>query len=231
MGEAKRRKQLSSNHGKAQASKTILQKKVSPFTNKKGYLLTTEILKRHKYSHAFYYDYQNGVNATSILNAILEGISVNDWKKYFASERNKGFPDELIEFPCELIFVNIFSQANEIPVAIKNSSEGVEAVAWSEYQLDENTGTIMPDGYEEITIPLNGIIPQEIIERLKTDNTDCLHKGLGAMWSLTTIERLQTRRNIEQKLIEDWVKSGVDREIAELNIHIAKTEIIRKKGW
>jgi hypothetical protein len=50
------------------------------------------------------------------------------------------------------------------------------------------------------------------------------------MWNQATIERLETRRKIESDLIEDWVKSGIDRAMALANIDAAKQEVIRKNG-
>jgi hypothetical protein len=79
-------------------------------------------------------------------------------------------------------------------------------------------------------IPVNTIIPEDLPKKMRDDNTLCEKKGWPIMWNQATIERLETRKKIESDLIDDWVKSGIDRAIALLNIDAAKQEVIRKNG-
>jgi hypothetical protein len=223
MGEAKRRKQLDVNYGKKQPVQITIQKKVSPLTAKEGYLILLTALKIYKLDSFFYYNYQDAIKASSILHLTLNSLSNDDWKNYFEKEGNACYPESLI--PNE-----IFNEANEVPGRILSGDETHEIIAYSEHTLATNVGNYTQAEFIEVMIPLHTIIPEDLPKLMRDDNTLCKKNGWPIMWKQATIERLETRRKIEDNLIEDWVKSGIDRAIALINIHGAKQEVIRKNG-
>src|SRR4028118_1298164 len=211
MGKAKRRKQLDPNHGKKQPVQITIQKKVSPLTAKEGYLVLLTALKKYKLDSFFYYNYEDAIKASSILNLTLNSLSNDDWKDYFEKEGDACYPQSLI--PNE-----VFNQANEVPGSIVSGDEIQEIIAYSEHSLATNVANCTEAERIEIMIPVHTIIPEALPEKMREDNTLCQKNGWPIMWKEATIERLETRRKIENDLIEDWVKSGVDRAIAVLNI-------------
>ena len=76
-------------------------------------------------------------------------------------------------------------------------------------------------------------------DKLEEANEICVENGLPPMWSLATMadaplryDRIRTRQQSEASLINDWVKSGIDRQIAILNIYHIKQEMLRiNGGW
>jgi hypothetical protein len=223
MGKAKRRKQLDLNYGKKQPVQITIKKKVSPLTAKEGYLVLLTALKTYKLDSFFYYNYEDAIKASSILNLTLNSLSNEDWKDYFEKEGDACYPQSLI--PKE-----IFNQANEVPGHIVSGDETREIVAYSEHTLATNVGNCTQAEFIEVMIPVHTIIPEDLPKLMRDDNTLCQKNGWPIMWKEATIDRLETRRKIESDLIEDWVKSGIDRRMAELNIHAAKQEVIRKNG-
>ena len=223
MGKAKRRKQLDLNYGKKQPVKITIQKKVSPLTAKEGYLVLLTALKVYKLDSFFYYNYEDALKASSILNLTLNSLSNDDWKNYFEKEGDAGYPQRLI--PNE-----VFNQANEVPGCIVSGDETREIIAYSEHTLATNVGNCTDAEFIELMIPVDTIIPENLPQLMLEDNTLCQKNGWPIMWKQATIDRLETRRKIESDLIEDWVKSGIDRAIALLNIGAAKQEVIRKNG-
>jgi len=223
MGKAKRRKQLNLNDGKKQPVQIKIQKKISPLTAKEGYLVLLTALKVYKLDSFFYYNYEDAIKVSSILNLTLNSLSHDDWKDYFEKEGDACYPKSLI--PNE-----VFNQANEVPGCIVSGDETREIIAYSEHTLATNVGNCTEAEFIEVMIPVNTIIPEDLPKQMRADNTLCEKNGWLIMWKQATIERLETRRKIEIDLIEDWVKSGIDRAIALLNIGAAKQEVIRKNG-
>jgi hypothetical protein len=223
MGKAKRRKQLDPNQGKKQPVQITIQKKVSPLTAKEGYLVLLTALKKYKLDSFFYYNYEDAIKASSILNLTLNSLSNDDWKDYFEKEGDTSYPQSLI--PNE-----VFNQASEVPGCIVSGDETREIIAYSEHTLATNVGNCTQAEFIEVMIPVNTIIPEDLPKKMRDDNTLCEKKGWPIMWKQATIERLETRKKIESDLIDDWVKSGIDRAIALLNIDAAKQEVIRKNG-
>ena len=223
MGKAKRRKQLDSNDGKKQPVKITIQKKVSPLTAKEGYLVLLTALKVYKLDSFFYYNYEDAIKASNILNLTLNSLSNNDWKDYFEKEGDACYPKKLI--PNE-----VFNQANEVPGCIVSGDETREIIAYSEHTLATNVGSCTDAEFIELMIPVGTIIPENLPQLMREDNTLCQKNGWPIMWKQATIDRLETRRKIESDLLEDWIKSGIDRAIALLNIGVAKQEVIRKNG-
>jgi len=223
MGKAKRRKQLDLNDGKKQPVQIKIQKKISPLTAKEGYLVLLTALKTYKLDSFFYYNYEDALKASNILHLTLNSMSKDDWKAYFEKEGDACYPQSLI--PNE-----VFNQANEVPGAILSGDETQEIIAYSEHSLATNVANCTQAERIEIMIPVDTIIPELLPKKMREDNTLCQENGWPIMWKEATIERLETRRKIENDLIEDWVKSGIDRAIALLNIGAAKQEVIRKNG-
>jgi len=223
MGEAKRRKQLDVNYGKKQPVQITIQKKVSPLTAKEGYLILLTALKTYKLDSFFYYNYEDALKASSILHLTLNSLSNDDWKDYFEKEGDACYPESLI--PNE-----IFNEANEVPGRILSGDETHEIIAYSEHTLATNVANCTQAEFVEVMIPVHTIIPEDLPKLMRDDNTLCQKNGWPIMWKQATIERLETRRKIEDDLIEDWVKSGIDRAMALGNIHAAKQEVIRKNG-
>jgi hypothetical protein len=223
MGKAKRRKQLDPNQGKKQPVQITIQKKVSPLTAKEGYLVLLTALKKYKLDSFFYYNYEDAIKASSILNLTLNSLSNDDWKDYFEKEGDASYPQSLI--PNE-----VFNQASEVPGCIVSGDETREIIAYSEHTLATNVENCTQGEFIEVMIPVNTIIPEDLPKKMRDDNRLCEKKGWPIMWKQATIERLETRKKIESDLIDDWVKSGIDRAIALLNIDAAKQEVIRKKG-
>src|SRR4028119_1745105 len=92
MGEAKRRKQLDLNYGKKQPVQITIKKKVSPLTAKEGYLVLLTALKTYKLDAFFYYNYEDAVKVSSILNLTLNSLSHDEWKNYFEEEGDASYP-------------------------------------------------------------------------------------------------------------------------------------------
>lgn len=223
MGKAKRRKQLDPNHGKKQPVQITIQKKVSPLTAKEGYLVLLTALKKYKLDSFFYYNYEDAIKVSSILNLTLNSLSSDEWKDYFEKEGDACYPQSLI--PNE-----VFNQANELPGSIVSGDETREIIAYSEHTLGTNVGNCTQLEFIEVMISVNTTIPKDLPKKMRDDNTLCEKNGWPIMWKQATIERLETRRKIENDLIEDWVKSGIDRAMVLANIDAAKQEIIRKNG-
>lgn len=224
MGEAKRRKQLDLNYGKKQPVQITIKKKVSPLTAKEGYLVLLTALKTYKLDAFFYYNYEDALKASSILNLTLNSLSNDDWKDYFEEEGDASYPQNLI--PNE-----IFNQANEVPGCIVSGDETHEIIAYSEHTLATNVDVNCTQAdFIEVMIPVNTIIPEDLPKLMRDDNTLCEKNGWPIMWEQATIDRLETRRKIESDLIEDWVKSGIPRAMALGNLKAAKQEVIRKNG-
>lgn len=172
-------------------------------------------LKTYKLDSFFYYNYEDAIKASSILNLTLNSLSNDDWKDYFEKEGDACYPQSLI--PKE-----IFNQANEVPGHIVSGDETREIVAYSEHTLATNVENCTQAEFIEVMIPVHTIIPKDLPKLMRDDNRLCQKNGWPIMWKEATIDRLETRRKIESDLIEDWVKSGIDRSMAELNIHAAK---------
>ncbi len=124
----------------------------------------------------------------------------------------------------------VFNQANEVPGSIVSGDEIQEIIDYSEHTLATNVANCTQAEFIEVMIPVHTIIPEDLPKLMRDDNTLCQKKGWPIMWRQATIERLETRRKIESDLIEDWVKSGIDRAMALANIDAAKQEVIRKNG-
>jgi hypothetical protein len=223
MGEAKRRKQLDRKYGKKQPVEVTIKKKVSPLTAKEGYLVLVTALRTYKLDSFFYYNYEDAIKAGSIINLTLNSLSSDDWKSYFKEEGDACYPQSLI--PNEIL-----NQASEVPGTIVSGDETMEIIAYSEHTLATNVRNCTQADFIEVMIPVHTIIPEDLAKLMQEDNKICEENGWPIMWKQATIERLETRRKIEYDLIEDWVKSGIDRTMAELNIHAAKQEVIRKNG-
>jgi hypothetical protein len=223
MGKAKRRKQLDLNYDKKQPVQIRIQKKVSPLTAKEGYLVLLTALKTYKLDSFFYYNYEDALKASSILHLTLNSLSNDDWKDYFEKEGVASYPQSLI--PNE-----VFNQANEVPGCIVSGDETQEIIAYSEHTLATNVANCTQAEFIEVMIPVHTIIPEDLPKLMRDDNTLCQKNGWPIMWKQATIDRLETRRKIETDLIEDWVKLGIDRAMALLNINAAKQEVIRKNG-
>ena len=181
------------------------------------------VLKTHKLDSFFYYNYEDALKASNILHLTLNSLSNDDWKNYFEKEGDASYPESLI--PNE-----VFNQANEVPGCILSGDETQEIIAYSEHTLATNVANCTQADFIEVMIPVHTIIPEDLPKLMRDDNTLCEKNGWPIMWKQATIDRLETRSKIESDLIEDWVKSGIDRAMALLNIDAAKQEVIRKNG-
>jgi hypothetical protein len=223
MGEAKRRKQLDVNYGKKQPVQITIKKKVSPLTAKQGYLVLLTALKTNTLDSFFYYNYEDALKASNILHLTLNSLSNDDWKDYFEKEGDACYPQSLI--PNE-----VFNQANEVPGSMVSEDGTHEIIAYSEHTLATNVANYTQAEFIEVMIPVHTIIPKDLPQKMRDDNTLRPPNGWAIMWNQATIERLKTRRKIESDFIEDWVKSGIDIARVLGNLNAAKQEVIRKNG-
>jgi len=152
MGEAKRRKSIDPAYGKQQLVEVTVKQKISPVTGNHGFVVALKILKKHNHIATFHRTETEAAKAASILTLTFNELSKNDWEEYFAEEGDDCFPADLIPN-------SVYNQSNEIPGTLLTGDEDREIIAYSEYSLEDDSWDIIPDGFQEITIPLNGLLP------------------------------------------------------------------------
>lgn len=203
-----------------------IKNKISPLTGREGYLVLARVLRVNKFNCSFFYNQEDAIKAASILNLTMNSLSHEQWRSHFKKEGDNFFPASLI--PNE-----VFNQANELPEprTRKNDTVGtLEVVAFPEHTLAKNIGDHPNIEDLEVIICLGTRIPKDLIELMKKDNEICRENGWSAMWRQATVERLETRSKIEDDLVEDWVRAGIDRELAEVNVYEATQGLVRQNG-